>query len=289
MVEFAVATDPKSDVFRSITGSRRTVTRRTMDLHQKVLVPEVFKGVNNSHFWSLMVDDSTDTGTHEQMILYVRFIDSRLQPKVTRFLGVKRIEGHPNAENLCRSIMSVIGSEGSGYALPTDRLVSFTTDGASVTLSSQNGVLGKIRNEIGNAKLLSQHCCPHRLVLASKASQHLLPDWIEQTVASAIDYFKGSPCRRDEFQKFLQLAEPGGEYRRIVDYHRIRWLSLRACVDTLCTVLPHLVNFFEREKGNQQNDSQTRKRRANCTATCQSQNSVSTCTFLGHSLKFWLT
>ena len=47
-------------------------------------------------------------------------------------------------------------------------------------LSSQNGVLGKIRNEIGNAKLLSQHCCPHRLVLASKAGQHLLPDWIEK-------------------------------------------------------------------------------------------------------------
>ncbi len=213
MVEFAVAEDPNSDVFRSVTGSRGTVTRRTMDLHQKVLVPEVLKGVNDSHFWSLMVDDSTDTGTHEQMILYVRFIDSRLQSIVTRFLGVKRIEGHPNAENLCRSIMSVIGSEGSGYALPTDRLVSFTTDGASVMLSSHNGVLGKIRNEVGNAKLLSQHCCPHRLVLASKAGQHLLPDWIEKTVASAIDYFKGSPCRRDEFQKFLQLAEPGGEYR----------------------------------------------------------------------------
>ena len=97
MIEFAVATDPKSDVFRSITGSRRTVTRRTMDLHQKVLVPEVLEGVNDSHFWSLMVDDSTDTGTHKQMILYVRFIDSRLQSIVTRFLGVKRIERHLNA------------------------------------------------------------------------------------------------------------------------------------------------------------------------------------------------
>ena len=185
--------------------------------------------------------------------------------------------------------MSVIGSEGSGYALPTDRLVSFTTDEASVMLSSQNGVLRKIRNEIGNAKLLSQHCCPHRLVLASKAGQHLLPDRIEKTVASAIDYFKGSPCRRDEFQKFLQLAEPGGKYRRIVDYHRIRWLSLRACVDTLCTVLPIWLIFLEGRKAISKTTARLEKRRANCTATCQSQNSVSTCTFLGHSLKFWLT
>ena len=46
--------------------------------------------------------------------------------------------------------MNMIGSDGSGYSLPIDRLVSLTTDGASVMMSSRNRVLGKLRNGIGN-------------------------------------------------------------------------------------------------------------------------------------------
>ena len=37
------------------------------------------------------------------------------------------------------------------------------------------------------------------------------------------------------------------EYLRIVDYHRVRWLSLLDCVEAVCAVLPYLVSFFERE------------------------------------------
>lgn len=102
-----------------------------------------------------MVDDSTDSGTHEQRILSVRYVNVRLQSVVTHFLGLKRIEGHPNAETLYSAIMSVVGSEGSGLCLPTDRLVCITTDGASVMSSPRNNVLGKLRNRIGNAKLLN--------------------------------------------------------------------------------------------------------------------------------------
>ena len=95
---------------------------------------------------------------------------------------------------------------------------------------------------------------------ASKAAQHLLPKWLKKAVTMVIDYFKGSPCRRDEFQAFLRLIDPDTEYLRIVDYHRVRWLSLLDCVEALCAVLPHLVSFFEREQSNQANNSQTRKK-----------------------------
>ena len=102
MVEFAVTTDLNSYVFRSITASRHTVTKRRMDLNQKVLVLEVLKKVNNSHSLSLMVDDSTDTETHEQMILYIRLVHLRLQSIVTKFLSVKKIENHTNAETFVK-------------------------------------------------------------------------------------------------------------------------------------------------------------------------------------------
>lgn len=71
-----------------------------------------------------MADDCADSRIHEQMILYVRYLNMQLQSVGICFLGVKTIEGHPNTETLYSSMMSVIGSEGSSLCVPTGRLVS---------------------------------------------------------------------------------------------------------------------------------------------------------------------
>lgn len=49
----------------------------------------------------------------------------------------------------------------------------------------------------------------------------------------------------NSLQTFLNLADPAIEYRHVVDYHRIRWLSLRDSLEVVCSVLWHLVGFFE--------------------------------------------
>ena len=43
-------------------------------------------------------------------------------------------------------------------------------------------------------------------------------------------FFKDSPVRRDEFKALKDLVDPDGPLISIVQYHRVRWLSLSDCV-----------------------------------------------------------
>ena len=235
MVEFARCADPQSKVFSRMACSRKTITTKAVELHEKVLKSELKKGIERSPFWSLIVDESTDSATQEQMALYVRFIDTMNKCISTKFLQLEQIRGHPNASNICSTIMRVIESD--CFKLPCKNLVGLATDGASVLLSPRNGVVGLLRKKLANPKLFSQHCCPHRLVLAAKAGQHHIPDNIEQTVSDTLFFFRDSSVRRSEFEDFLKITDPECEHRQIVQYHKVRWLSLSDCVNRLLEIL----------------------------------------------------
>ena len=125
-----------------------------------VLHPSV-QSVKSSPYWLVVADESTDSATQEQLGLYVRY-------KI--FFQMKRITGHPNAENLFAS-MKVIDNEDSNLKLP---LVRQTTDGDSVMISERGGVFGKLKERV-NPKLFSTHCPPHWLVFASQTGKTNFP------------------------------------------------------------------------------------------------------------------
>ena len=52
-----------------------------------------------------------------------------------QFLEIKRVTGHPDANNIFSSLMEVINPDQSDSKLPLHRLAGFTTDGASVLIS----------------------------------------------------------------------------------------------------------------------------------------------------------
>lgn len=88
---------------------------------------------------------------------------------------------------------------------------------------------------------MSQHCCTHRLVLAGKDAQKTLQSFIEANVANIMKYFKYSAVRKDKFSALLKMANPDGEYRLLVDYHKVR---LSDCVQRIWDLLGEIVQFF---------------------------------------------
>ena len=57
-----------------MAGIRDTITKRTQELHDMVLKPNI-KAVNKASFLSIMADESTDSATKEHLRVYVRHID----------------------------------------------------------------------------------------------------------------------------------------------------------------------------------------------------------------------
>ena len=83
--------------------------------------------------------------------------------------------------------MECIEKEAADDSLPTEKLVGLTTDGASVMVSARGGLYGKLKQAV-NSKLFLTHCPPHRLILASKAGQKVLPSDIEFISSKTVLY-----------------------------------------------------------------------------------------------------
>ncbi len=262
IVEFSRAADPTSKVLEKMAAGRTTITNGVIDIREKVLISETKSTICASPFWSVVIDESLDVTTKEQMIVYARCIDLQTCEVATNFLCLHRLSGHPDAENIASSLLDVLGE--SGFNLPLDRLVCLSTDGASVLRSPINGVIAKLRERLDNPLLLSQHCCTHRLVLCAKDARKELPKFVEKTIESIMNYFQGSAVRRDKFgehrvKSLEDLTDPEGAYMTLVTYHKVRWLSLSDCVQRLWDLLQPLVTFFEEETGDQRNQPKVRK------------------------------
>ena len=123
-----------------MSSSRETVTRRTQDIHRNILKPDTIQQVKNALYWSIIVDESTDSATKEQMGMYVRFVSVERQMIVEDFLEMKQILEHPTSDTIFSAMMDVFQPEDDALKLPLGRLASMTSDGAPVMISQKNGV-----------------------------------------------------------------------------------------------------------------------------------------------------
>ena len=187
-VEFAMAADPDSDVFKQIASSRRTITRKTIEIHG-FLKRELMDDICKALFWSYMLDESTDKFVTEEVIVYARFVNIAKGEVMTRFLAVAPVPGHPDAMNIFSAVRKVVGPD--GFDLPLSQVVGQTSDGAATILSTFRGVAAKAKAEF-NQKLFIQHCFNHRLVLAGKDGQHHIPNDVEAMIKDVLNHFKFS-------------------------------------------------------------------------------------------------
>ena len=91
-------------------------------------------------------------------------------------------------------------------------------------------------------------------MLASKAGQKLIPDNVEKLVGDVLFFFRNSPVR---------LVEPNSPHVCLVQYHRVRWLSLADCVERLTNLLPLLIRFFEEQSNDRANSVGVRSKSKN--------------------------
>lgn len=244
LVEWAASSDPESKIFRCMPKSRQTLTRRVSEIGYFIQT-EVYKGVRESPCWGIQIDESTDKAEHAQMIVYVRFANMPSCCISTKYLTILRVEGNPNAENLFKTLNEFVQTEN----LPKQKLVSFSSDGASVMRSEGRGVLGHLRRNY-NSHIFTQHCIVHRQVLAAKDGLDKLPNKVHKTVDDIMRYFKNSHVRKEKLKELIDMSEEEHEYQQLVQYHRVRWLSLNECVQRFADLLPEIVQYFEHESQN---------------------------------------
>ena len=245
-MEFARLADPDSPVFASAPDSRRTITRRIEDIAD-ILRAELLQSVHKSYF-CLMLDDSLDKATHEQCLLMIRYVDFSVMEVVTKFLSIVRIQGAPDA----KTIFEAVNKCGAELGLPTEKIICVTTDGASVMQGCRNSVTKYIL-QTWNDVAFKQHCVIHKEVLGVKSALKEIPSFVEETVSKVLGYFKFSSKRNDKFEQLVKLTEPTKLTYKLVQYTKIRWLSLTKCVNRVRHLLSDLNQFFLKESEDSSN------------------------------------
>ena len=106
-----------------------------------------------------------------------------------------------------------------------DKLVGTGTDGASVMLGSQNGVVQRLRHRTGRMYLIAVHCSAHRLELAYKDSSKniKLYQCVETLLLNLFLFYRNSPLNRSNLK--ASFATFGREALMPVRAGGTRWLA----------------------------------------------------------------
>ena len=256
-VEFASAADPLSKVFSNMASSRRTVVRRMNDIFL-YMKDELKDEIQKAMFLGILADESIDTAVSEQLILYMRYVDISKEAIITRFAGIQKVEGHPNAENLFKVADGIL----SDLGVTKEFIVCSTVDGASAMFSAKKSVVNQ-QKQLYNAKLLRRHCLNHREVLAGKAGHKMIPKFVEETIDDVLKLFKYSAVHQSQFKSQLQsdgLVEIYEKGTKLIHYHKIRWTSYNECVKKITDLFDSLSSYLQKMSEDMANSALVRRK-----------------------------
>jgi hypothetical protein len=125
-----------------------------------------------------------------------------------------------------------------------ENMIGFASDGANVMMGIHHSVSTELRKCIPNLFLMK--CICHSLDLAVSKASKKLPSYLEDLLVHIFFYLKYSPKRVQaigDLQKLLHVPE-----HKILQLHKVRWLSLESVVNRTLEQYKVLLAFFEKEK-----------------------------------------
>ena len=188
-----------------------------------------------SPFVSVLIDESTDVSTSENMIIY--FIYLKAGVAVVTYAGMVHVPA-VDAKAITETLLTYFQENG----LPLSKVTGFCSDGASVMTGWKNGVAARLKKH--NPFMQSIHCIAHRLALccADAADDVDYPSGAEVTMNEISAYFNRSG------KKTAALAELATEFeltqKKMVKSGKTRWHSRAKCVSVLYGLFQVLAELF---------------------------------------------
>lgn len=201
---------------------------------------ELKLNIQNSPFFSILTDESTDRTLEKHLIVYISFLkDNKLE---TRFVGLLHVD-KGDAETIFKTLMNFI----SEWELDFNKMVGIATDGASVMRGHITGVVSRF--QIVLPRLLGIHCIAHREALAIISVSKIFYQMkvIDKLAADIYSWLGKSTVRHVEFSGLLKSFEIND--LKVLQSHNVRWLSRGQVMQRLVEVMPAVLDIWSnREK-----------------------------------------
>jgi hypothetical protein len=205
------------------------------------VVREAIMGeIRDSQFHTLIVDESTDISVTKMLIIYIKYRPTAAKCHRTYFAGIVKLTACDS-----RTIYEAIKKFYADNQLDVQKMVMFTSDGASVMLGKSNGVAALLRAEVPH--LTVQHCVAHREDLGiddAWKNLTLMKD-IELLLRTVYTTFSRSSVKKAEFEELCNVADHDAISFRPLN--EVRWMSRYFAVKALSRNYMMLIDYFTKQ------------------------------------------
>jgi hypothetical protein len=204
--------------------------------------------VRASPYYSILVDSSTDVAQEDHLLVFVRYLYDRVDPKscscatITEYLCCVQVKA-TDAEALSNVILGVLEATG----LDRSKMVSFCSDGAATFTGVYNGVVVRLREV--QSYLLGTHCVAHRtaLVMTGNAKSSAILTSIDRLLKAVHSLFAHSSKWQIRWLDFSKLR--GVTRFKFPMFNTTRWFSRAQCISVLMANMHALIPFLRANMG----------------------------------------
>lgn len=193
--------------------SRKTVSRRADQIGIQIY-KKITDKLEQCNFFSMALDESTDTTDISQLLIMIRTIDIEYNISEEMFHCVpmygttKGVDIHMAVANVFKDVVSF------------DKLSAVCTDGAPAMRGEKNGFAGLLK--ANGVSVPAFHCIIHQHALSAKAG--IIKETLNIAVSMVNKIKGGHNALNHRLFKFF-CSEFGSEHIDLLLHNDIRWLS----------------------------------------------------------------
>ena len=169
---------------------------------------DLYEKLVRVNFIAILCDGSTDRSVTEQEVVYVMFTDPDTFKPTLSFFEVLGLDSSQDATGICDAIKAAFKKRNLESAL--DKLVFFSSDGASVNSGKKSGLIALFREEYEWVSFI--WCFSHRLELALKDALQEFIDPVEETLRHLYYLYEKSSKKHRELKNLFKLLKNQYEF-----------------------------------------------------------------------------
>lgn len=243
--------DCTAGLIRKFNEPKFTCARTKVEAIVKfVLAPWAFDRVKEeisvASFVTILFDASNH-GSLKTLPILIRYVNIDREKTIniqTKLIDFVEITGE-TADILSHASLEIVkrfGIENKIVGISGDNT---NTNFGGLKRKGKNNVFTKVREQL-ERKILGLGCIAHMIHNCAHLAINSIPIDVEGIVVKVFGYFHIFTVRVERLKECCAFV--GQEYKKILSYNNVRWLSLLPAVRRICEIYPSLESFFLSEE-----------------------------------------
>jgi hypothetical protein len=211
----------------------------------EVITDELVDAIKKSPYFSVTLDESTDIGVKQNLIVYVMYLVKEKGKMISKndFVGIVHLDKGATAQNIFDALIDLLTKRG----IDCTKLAGVATDGAAVMTGNKSGVVQRVKTH--NPGVLSVHCIAHRLALSSGGAADSIMYLVKfQEIVNALyKYFEYSP-KHANCLKDMQVILDQKQKLKLKQIFHTRWLSFDGALQAVIVNYSSLLSVLLADK-----------------------------------------